>query len=99
MSEEEIERISGEIAPCDLLQDGELKRSEYRALRREGIEMGLRAANTRSKSLTEEKGRAFAESEVKAIVERIGRANVLPEALYSWSVHVAKEAGVSFNPA
>ena len=43
--------------------------------------------------------RVFTESEVMAIVERIGRANVLPEALYSWSVHVAKEAGVSFDPA
>ena len=45
------------------------------------------------------KERVFTESEVMAIVERIGRANVLPEALYSWSVHVAKEAGVSFDPA
>ena len=43
--------------------------------------------------------RVYTESEVMAIVERIGRANVLPEALYSWSVHVAKEAGVSFDPA
>jgi hypothetical protein len=43
--------------------------------------------------------RVFTESEVKAIVERIGRANCLPEALHSWAVHVAKEAGVSFDPA
>ena len=43
--------------------------------------------------------RVFTESEVRAIVDRIGRANVLPEALYSWSVHVAKEAGVCFDPA
>lgn len=43
--------------------------------------------------------RVFTESEVRDIVDRIGRANCLPEALYSWAVYVAKGAGVSFDPA
>lgn len=67
MSEEEMEEESHKWANAQAPWEGPVERTYARTV----FIDGLRAANTRSKSLTVEKGHTFTESEVKAIVNEL----------------------------